>query len=49
MATFTYESIKYRFKNPTVDGNLELLDDGASLKIAADDDLVLTHSGSVGD
>jgi hypothetical protein len=49
MGTFTYESIKYRFKNPTVDGNLELLDDGASLKIAADDDLVLTHSGSVGD
>ena len=49
MATFTYESIKYRFKNPTVDGDLELLDDGASLKIAADDDLVLTHSGSVGD
>ena len=49
MATFTYESIKYRFKNPTVDGNLDLLDDGASLKIAADDDLVLTHSGSVGD
>ena len=49
MATFTYESIKYRFKNPTVDGNLELLDDGASLKIAADDDLQLTHSGSVGD
>jgi hypothetical protein len=49
MATFTYESIKYRFKNPTVDGNLELLDDGASLKIAADDDLVLTHSGSEGD
>ena len=49
MGTFTYESIAYRFKNPTVDGNLELLDDGASLKIAADDDLVLTHSGSVGD
>jgi hypothetical protein len=49
MATFTYESIKYRFKNPTVDGNLDLLDDGAQLKIAADDDLILTHSGSVGD
>ena len=49
MGTFTYESIKYRFKNPTVDGNLDLLDDGAQLKIAADDDLVLTHSGSVGD
>ena len=49
MATFTYEQFAYRFKNPTVDGNLDLLDDGASLKIAADDDLVLTHSGSVGD
>ena len=49
MATFTYESIKYRFKNPTVDGNLDLLDDGAQIKIAADDDLILTHSGSVGD
>ena len=49
MATFTYESIKYRFKNPTVEANIELLHDGASLKIAADDDLVLTHSGSVGD
>jgi hypothetical protein len=49
MATFTYESIAYRFKNPTIDGNLDLLDDGAIIKIAADDDLQLTHSGSVGD
>ena len=49
MATFTYEQFAYRFKNPTVDGNLDLLDDGAIIKIAADDDLQLTHSGSVGD
>ena len=35
MATFTYESIKNRFKNPTVDGNLDLLDDGAIIKIGA--------------
>ena len=49
MGTFTYESIAYRFKNPTVDGNLDLLTDGAIIKIAADDDLQLTHSGSVGD
>jgi hypothetical protein len=49
MATFTYESIKYRLKNPSVDGNLDLLTDGAEIKIAADDDLVLTHSGTVGD
>lgn len=49
MATFTYESIAYRFKNPTIDGNLDLLTDGAIIKIAADDDLQLTHSGSVGD
>ena len=27
MATFTYEQFAYRFKNPTVDGNLDLLDD----------------------
>jgi hypothetical protein len=46
MATFTYESIKNRFKNPTVDGNLDLLDDGAIIKIGADDDLQITHSGS---
>ena len=49
MGTFTYESIAYRFKNATIDGNLDLLDDGAIIKIAADDDLQLTHSGSVGD
>ena len=49
MATFTYEQFAYRFKNPTVDGNLDLFDDGAIIKIAADDDLQLTHSGSVGD
>ncbi len=49
MATFTYEQFAYRFKNPTVDGNLDLLDDGAIIKIAADDDLQITHSGSVGD
>jgi len=49
MATFTYEQFAYRFKNPTIDGNLDLLDDGAIIKIAADDDLQLTHSGSVGD
>ena len=49
MGTFTYESIAYRFKNPTIDGNLDLLTDGAIIKIAADDDLQLTHSGSVGD
>ena len=49
MATFTYEQFAYRFKNPTIDGNLDLLTDGAIIKIAADDDLQLTHSGSVGD
>ena len=49
MGTFTYESIAYRFKNPSIDGNLDLLDDGAIIKIAADDDLQITHSGSVGD
>tara|TARA_B100001093_G_scaffold88686_1_gene80720 strand:+ start:126 stop:1100 length:975 start_codon:yes stop_codon:yes gene_type:complete len=48
MATFTYESIKNRFKNPTVDGNLHLDDDGAILKIGADSDIQLTHSGSAG-
>ena len=46
MATFTYESIKYKFKNPTANGNLSLLDDGAIIKIGADDDLQITHSGS---
>ena len=49
MATFTYEQFAYRFKNPTVDGNLDLLTDGAIIKIAADDDLQITHSGSEGD
>ena len=49
MATFTYEQFAYRFKNPTIDGNLDLSTDGAIIKIAADDDLQLTHSGSVGD
>jgi len=48
MATFTYESIKNRFKNPTVDGNLHLDDDGAILKIGADSDIQLAHSGSAG-
>ena len=48
MGTFTYESIAYRFKNPSIDGNLDLLTDGAIIKIAAEDDLQLTHSGSVG-
>jgi len=48
MATFTYESIKNRLKNPTVDGNLDLLDDGAIIKIGADDDLQITHDGSNG-
>jgi len=48
MATFTYESIKNRFKNPTVDGNLDLLDDGAIIKIGADNDIQLSHSGTAG-
>jgi hypothetical protein len=48
MGTFTYESQKYRFKNLSVDGNLDLLDDGAILKIGNDDDLQITHSGSAG-
>ena len=43
MGTFTYESIAYRFKNPSIDGNLDLLTDGAIIKIAADDDLQLTQ------
>ena len=46
MATFTYESLKNKFLNPTVKGNLDLLDDGAIIKIGADDDLQITHSGS---
>lgn len=49
MATFTYESLKNKLVSPTVKGNLELLDDGAIIKIAADDDLQITHSGSAGD
>lgn len=49
MATFTYESIVFKFKSPTANGNFSLLDDGAVLNIAADNDLQLTHSGSVGD
>ena len=48
MATFTYESLKNKFLNPTVKGNLDLLDDGGIIKIGADDDLQLTHSGSAG-
>ena len=46
MATFTYESIAYKFKNPTANGNLHLLDDGAILKIGDGSDLQITHSGS---
>ena len=46
MSTFTYESLKFKFKNPTVDGNLDLLDDGAIIKIGADNDLQITHSGT---
>jgi len=54
MATFTYESIAYKFKNPTVNGNLKLLNDSAVFSIGGDgttagDDLQLTHNGSVGD
>ena len=48
MATFTYESLKNRLKDPNVDGNLHLDDDGAILKIGADSDIQLTHSGSAG-
>ncbi len=39
MATFTYESIKNKLKDPAVDGNLHLDDDGAILKIGADSDI----------
>ena len=54
MATFTYESIAYRFKNATVNGNLKLFNDSAVFSIGGDgttagDDLQLTPSGSVGD
>ena len=48
MATFTYESIKYALKNPTVSGNLTLSDDGADIYIGADNDLQITHSGTAG-
>ena len=48
MATFTYESIAYKFKNQTANGNLHLLDDGAILKIGDGSDLQITHSGSAG-
>ena len=48
MATFTYESIKNKFKNLSVNGNLDLLDDGAIIKVGADDDLQITHDGSNG-
>ena len=48
MGTFTYEELKYRFKNPTVDGNLHLLADSSILKIGADNDLQITHDGSDG-
>jgi len=48
MGTFTYEELKYRFKNPTVDGNLHLLADSSILKIGADSDIQLTHSGTAG-
>ena len=46
MATFTYESLKNKFLNPTVKGNLHLLDDGGILKIGDGSDLQITHSGS---
>ena len=46
MATFTYESLKYKLISPTVKGNLDLLDDSAIIKLGADDDLQITHSGS---
>jgi len=48
MATFTYESLKNKFLNPTVKGNLHLLDDGGILKIGDGSDLQITHSGSAG-
>jgi hypothetical protein len=46
MATFTYESIVNKFKNVTLSGNLDLLDDSAIIKVGADDDLQITHTGS---
>ena len=48
MGTFTYESLKYAFKNPTVSGSLSLTDDGGDLYIGADNDLHITHTGSAG-
>ena len=48
MATFTYESLKYALKNPTVTGSLSLTDDGGDLYIGADNDLHITHTGSAG-
>ena len=48
MATFTYESIAYAFKNPTIKGSLSLTDDGGDLYIGADNDLHITHTGSAG-
>tara|TARA_B100001057_G_scaffold19227_1_gene17737 strand:- start:1251 stop:2255 length:1005 start_codon:yes stop_codon:yes gene_type:complete len=48
MATFTYESLKYKLVSPTVKGNLDLLDDSAIIKLGADDDLQITHDGSNG-
>ena len=46
MATFTYESIVNKFKKVTLSGNLDLLDDSAIIKLGADDDLQITHTGS---
>jgi len=43
---FTYESLKYKLISPTVKGNLDLLDDSAIIKLGADDDLQITHSGT---
>ena len=48
MATFTYASLKYALKNPTVTGSLSLTDDGGDLYIGADNDLHITHTGSAG-
>jgi len=48
MATFTYESLKYALKNPTIKGSLSLTDDGGDFYIGADNDLHITHTGSAG-
>jgi len=48
MANFTYESVVNKFKNVTLSGNLDLLDDSAIIKLGADDDLQITHSGTAG-